>query len=354
MNNSETVSRIEFCDFLRAVAIIIVVLAHYIIGFSALNGWLYNPGQIDLYDSFAKYLKWLDGAYGVSIFFLISGFLIPISLNKYGSRRFLIQRLFRLVPTYAVCLLVVVAFSLYFGTMKPSAKLIQDYFLNITMNRDILGGAILDSVIWTLEIEMKFYLYLATLFCILKKHIPYCPWFNIVLMSIITITVPNTNPKYIGSLSFMFVGVSLYLLAYGSQKVRFWGGAAIPFNLFLMDYNLSLSYQSPLVTEIYYTSVLIFTVSMVIFYKFQLTTHKIIKYIANISYPLYAVHAIGYLLISWLAYKYALGILALPITLCTIIVICHFIHKKIETKSIALGKCLSLISRNINGKSQTY
>lgn len=340
MNNNEIVNRIEFCDFLRACAVIIVVLAHYIIGFSALNGWLYNPDQIDLYDGFAKYLKWLDGAYGVSIFFLISGFLIPISLNRYGSRKFLIQRIFRLIPTYAVCLLLVIAFCLYFGTMKLNAKLIIDYFSNITMNRDLIGGSILDGVIWTLEIEVKFYLYLTALFFILKSRFYIAPWFNAVIMSIIMLPLSHVSPKYIGVLSFMFVGVSLYLLVYGSSKEKFWGLSAIPFNLALFHHNLSQAYQGPTVIEIYYVSLFVFVVSMVVFYKFQLNTHKFFKYIANISYPLYAVHSIGYLLISWLAYKYSLGVIALPITICTVVIISYFIHKAIEKKSIALGKSI--------------
>src|SRR5260370_804687 len=40
------------------------------------------------------------GPLGVALFFLVSGFVIPISLEKVRWKEFLIQRVFRLYPTY--------------------------------------------------------------------------------------------------------------------------------------------------------------------------------------------------------------------------------------------------------------
>ncbi len=43
---------------------------------------------------------------GVAIFFLISGFLIPISIEKYTVTTFLKKRFFRLYPTYFIVCIV--------------------------------------------------------------------------------------------------------------------------------------------------------------------------------------------------------------------------------------------------------
>ncbi len=40
------------------------------------------------------------GAFGVALFFLISGFVIPLSFQSYGRLDFLVARFFRIYPTY--------------------------------------------------------------------------------------------------------------------------------------------------------------------------------------------------------------------------------------------------------------
>ena len=47
-------------------------------------------------------LQWINpGNYGVFVFFIISGFIVPASLERKGSvRTFWVSRLFRLYPLY--------------------------------------------------------------------------------------------------------------------------------------------------------------------------------------------------------------------------------------------------------------
>src|ERR1700677_4351920 len=84
-------SRIWFLQLLRAVAVLAVVLNHSVIGFCFLNKYLPNEQTtfsiIDFNPLLAlEYnLNTHLGVIGVAIFFLISGFVIPLSIKKYGA-----------------------------------------------------------------------------------------------------------------------------------------------------------------------------------------------------------------------------------------------------------------------------
>jgi peptidoglycan/LPS O-acetylase OafA/YrhL len=315
-----------------------VVFSHYIIGFSTLQNWLYNPGEINIYQYFYDYISWIDGAYGVAVFFIISGFLIPISLERYKAKRFLIARFFRLIPVYAVCLFVVVCISFIFGTREFSTSIFSEYFLNITLMRDVFAGKMLDSVIWTLEIEAKFYLYLALLYVLLNKRFYYCIWINIVILSLVLISSISSLYKYSGALSFMFIGVCFYFIQMGDVKSRIISAAAVIPNLYIMDISFSRYYGHDLVSAIYLKSLLACVIVAFMIVVFKLKTPKLVMYIANISYPLYAVHTIGYPLLSYFVYKLEFGGMGVILTLFIVTIISHFIHRLIEKPSINFGK----------------
>ena len=84
--------RLEFLDALRGLAAFAVILQH--------AGQNLSPS----YSAFAFSIFDL-GNFGVTVFFLCSGFIIPISLERQGSlRSFWIRRFFRLYPLYWFCI----------------------------------------------------------------------------------------------------------------------------------------------------------------------------------------------------------------------------------------------------------
>lgn len=101
------------------------------------------------------------GKSGVQLFFLISGFVIYMSLSKTkSSRDFVISRFIRLYPTYWACVtftfLVNAAYLFRHGEL--TAKYIGYYLANMTMFQHYMGIENLDPPYWTLIVEMVFYL----------------------------------------------------------------------------------------------------------------------------------------------------------------------------------------------------
>ena len=174
-------SRVDFANTLRGFAAMAVVISHYYGVFwlnrAAVEGLLHVPAlpeshPVPAYVAAIQTIPLLNwGAYGVALFFLVSGFVIPFSLQRNTRGGFLVNRLFRIIPTYAagfsITLLALFAGTGYFGTEWPYGlrAILVHYLPGL---RDVLWSPNIDGIIWTLEIEMKFYLVCALVL----------PWFR--------------------------------------------------------------------------------------------------------------------------------------------------------------------------------
>ena len=108
------------------------------------------------------------GWYGVLVFFLVSGYIVPASLERRGSvRAFWISRFLRLYPLFGVCvagvaLLVAAGWDglhVWWGSRPISLAL-----AHLTMLQNLLYVPNLVNVLWTLSYEMAFYLLLTAMF----------------------------------------------------------------------------------------------------------------------------------------------------------------------------------------------
>jgi peptidoglycan/LPS O-acetylase OafA/YrhL len=153
---ASSAGRLAWLDALRGFAALCVVFDHC----SAL-----------VMDRFHQLLyQWFDfGRYGVFVFFLVSGYIIPASLERKGSvRQFWIGRAFRLYPMYVGSITaVLILYFLGFGTAYAAQ---QDWLRSVTswpaMIPNFLSGPNVPNVTWTLSYEMAFYLLLAALFTV--------------------------------------------------------------------------------------------------------------------------------------------------------------------------------------------
>jgi peptidoglycan/LPS O-acetylase OafA/YrhL len=147
--------RLLWLDALRGVAVLAVVVEH-------LSYFIFTGTRQVM-------LATADpGIFGVTLFFLISGFVVPASLERRGDpRRFWVSRFFRLYPLWAVAAGLALAielagrFPLPPGFARnPGGTLAA----NAMMLEGLLGPPHLIGVFWTLTYEMTFYLLLSALF----------------------------------------------------------------------------------------------------------------------------------------------------------------------------------------------
>lgn len=153
-------SQLAFIDFLRGAAALIVAVFHLV-----LHQVLNYPRQPLEPHTLAQQLLqgWFDpGKFGVAMFFVISGFLIPATLRAptatIGS--FVVRRAFRLYPLYWLSLLTLLVANRFSAELFPSLGPVtaQRVAANALMVQGFVGQKDLIGVYWTLQIELVFYL----------------------------------------------------------------------------------------------------------------------------------------------------------------------------------------------------
>lgn len=196
-------SRIPELDGLRGVAILLVVLFHYIS--TQLPGSTHPMGRMLRY---ATSFGWV----GVDLFFVLSGFLIGsiLIVQKHSPRyfsTFYMRRLVRIVPNYFLLLaLFVIVWQLpyfannYFLTAHNDIPL-WSYFAmlhNFYMAaRHSLGNDAL-SITWSIGIEEQFYLLFPLLVYFLhRRWLPYLLSALIVGAIIVRAQFDHWIPKYV-------------------------------------------------------------------------------------------------------------------------------------------------------------
>src|ERR1700677_130082 len=145
--------KIHFLQALRAIAAWLVVVDHALVDVT--GGDVRNP---------ATAIAWMMGSIGVSVFFVISGFImVHICWDDFGRRGavadFLRRRIVRIVPLYWLATLAAFAFHKVSATHDANAgwpELMQSLLFVPYRNED--GGWVpVLSQGWTLNYEMFFY-----------------------------------------------------------------------------------------------------------------------------------------------------------------------------------------------------
>ena len=164
LSSTSVSNRLHHVDALRGLAALSVCLFHLALaqaGFPADESFLKSVCNF--------------GYLGVNVFFIISGFIIPVALSKSGYRvgnfpKFLAKRVIRIDPPYfaaaGLSLLLFWLASIYKGTpfsVQPAALLAHIGYLN-----DFLGLPWVIPIFWTLAIEFQYYLFIAICFPLLS------------------------------------------------------------------------------------------------------------------------------------------------------------------------------------------
>jgi len=145
--------RIVFLDCVRGVAASIVVIEHFL-GLHGAHGT--GPGS-----SAGTYSRWSAeylslGRIGVVAFFLVSGYVIPLSLERQSQRTFWIRRFFRLYPVYWLAVAAYIAVSWH--ALRDGGSLSAPKIaLNVLMVQGAIGAVSILPPGWTLGIELLFY-----------------------------------------------------------------------------------------------------------------------------------------------------------------------------------------------------
>ena len=154
---ARTQQRLQFLDAVRGIAAFTVAVQHTVEAVSP------------------SFLKWSHevfrpGEWGVILFFVSSGFIIPVSLDRYRSvGRFWVGRFFRLYPLYWAVMagaLVLFAFDRFGLPEDYKLHWVRATGANITMAQEFIGQPHVLGQAWTLSYELVFYFLVSLLFLV--------------------------------------------------------------------------------------------------------------------------------------------------------------------------------------------
>jgi len=277
--------RLDYLDFLRGIAVLLVLLAHthHFFSYELFNQW---SGI---------------GARGVQLFYIISGFTIYyIYQNKLNTsldvKNYMIKRVFRILPLY---FLVMPIYFIEFGVNKdyeyPLFNLITHYILINGFFPEYINSIL--RVEWSIFVEFMFYIVFAMIFYKLRN-------ISIIKLLIISfiISVLSASASIIFYKDDMSMRTYLYLSPY-FQFYNFFIGIFIAslskeIKIYSSKVTLVLMIVSFILVGFLVKSTIIQTyivsiIFAIILLNFSLNDYKYPKVflkIGSISFSLYLVH----------------------------------------------------------------
>ncbi|MGW5683242.1 acyltransferase family protein [Nonomuraea sp. NPDC003754] len=303
--------RLAELDLLRFIAAMAVLAFHFFVAFASV--WGQRPSTL---------FPWIApvaglGILGVELFFVISGFVILMTVWGRGLGAFAWSRFVRLYPAYWVSLAAV---ALVYGVLaaKPlDPKLsVSGYLVNATMLQRLFDVTDAMGVYWSLWAELRFYLLISVVVIVGVTYRRILVFMSVWLAAALALVVPRwfgletalldneilaetVMPAYAG---YFVAGMALYL-------IHRHGSAWLPWLLFGLSWVLAIDsaigrvarrieaagFAAMPVTEtgVVFTITLIFAVmAMVALGYFRMPSSPVLTALGGTTYPLYLFHSV--------------------------------------------------------------
>ena len=237
------------------------------------------PDQF-LFLHFSTYL----GTIGVALFFITTGYLMPLMLERYTRKEFLLNRAFRIFPTLIVSVLITGGFvTWYYGEEFYTIQFLHSIFLTF----QFWNIEPIIPVLWTLVTEIAFYLLCFILGRFTHLKLMYG-------MGSVALVCFAAHFWHLGPLEYIIkyiliilVGSVLYFLH--THEGNLWGNIGMLVTALLL-WLIVFIYTEP--TAPYsQPSTLVITMAIVLFFLFYpLKPLPCVAQLADIVYPLYLLH----------------------------------------------------------------
>ncbi len=358
--------RLNFANQLRGIAALLVAVSHLIGVFWAMRSFValatfspVQPGPLPAAYWLISY-RWFEfGPFGVALFFLISGLVVPFSLQHHTRWTFLLARLLRIYPTFILAtlleMLLLYGASCYWRI--PFTYDARSIIAECLLISNLTGYPVIGFVSWTLAIEVKFYILI-----MLARPAIQQGRLSVLFAIAIAITILNfIISRFAGhgggapalllnsfgmespSILFMLIGVLFHFYHARLCGWRAFGASVIAMTiLFVICWRLGpLKDEYPVVVANYLYAIFLFGALYAT--RRYIPDNRLIGFMASISFPFYLIHAVfGFTIMKFLMLSAGFGYYsALSCAVLIIFAVSLLLHKTIEQRSIELGRRLA-------------
>ncbi len=327
--------RIDWLDYARFICALAVVFFHYL-----------SRGRRDYIPLVPDY-GWVEeiaryGYLGVDFFFIVSGFVIMMSVGERKPSEFAAARILRLYPAYLFALVLTGIILALLQDPRFPVTLTQ-WLVNLTMVSTLVGVRAVDGVYWTLALEVVFYAAVCLLLLAgLRNRLEQCAvvWLGLqLIVRIFDYHIPLFDQYYM----LFCAGCLLYFGCTRGWTVPRIAATALSLGMNIED-AIRRARQTveatgeealdPLVLAVIITS---FFLAFIVLSRARLSL-PYAKTIGSVTYPLYLIHQyLGYLLIGFLAHYVRPGI-AIVLTVMAMIASALFIAQVVEQQPRAFWR----------------
>ena len=363
-------NRIWFAQALRGVAALIVVLEHLTqdwinaqdlverVAFTEPIKALPRPPFHEVVQQLAVH-QITPGIFAVGLFFLISGFVIPFSLERRTLRGFVVRRFFRLYPTLWLCIAVTVVFVVLLSTRSGLPYSFATLVTNGLLVNVYTGHPHVDPVYWTLAVEELFYLCAALVASkrLLNRRTTVVVLAGVLALVAVWIGNPRTptpaNPEVVDNyvVRFLFGFNSTFVIfilvgvVFHQHYRRLWptrdclaiGAGLVVLYYVCLKNGPFPGNQSAVFFACSFAALAVFFTLYAA--RDWIPYSRVADGLAEISYPLYLLHTVvGWLLLSSLTRATGRFYVALAITIPAVFVLATVVHFVMERPSMELGR----------------
>lgn len=277
--------RIQTLDVFRGLAALSVILYHYTVQYHSLYQY-----------PFPRYMDFTYGALGVQFFFIISGFVIYMTVNQSTHwMQFLYRRFSRLYPTFWFCLIVTALAVGVLGLPGRETSL-RDTLVNFTMLPRAFGVREVDGAYWSLLPEFFFYLLVAFLMGagVIRKTYWWCSVWLVVIVLGNLLPVPSFIKGLLNIHWGMFFIIGIMLYHIKNKETR----TIVPHVLIVLCYAATLLILSSVVEALLVAAIVVIFY-LFVYEKLNWICYKPLVFLGRISFPLYLLHQnLGYILMN--------------------------------------------------------
>lgn len=327
-------NRNETVDALRGFAALAVCFFHF-------------SNDVGPFATVSSLPPWVAyGRYGVDVFFVISGFIVPYAMARANYslaiwHRFMVRRLIRLEPPYLVSIVVVIAIGLAASATPWFKGATPDYnpwdvATHLGYLNAYLGKPWLNPVYWSLAIEFQYYVLIALIFPALVAGSQVTRLTIVAILAVAPFLVPAGGWFVAFYLPIFSAGILTFLLAQNLiSSTTYWTALAA-----LAAYMFYVSDSARGLTSSVVTIATAITIASV-----RLPRIRALAWLGAISYSLYLLHApIGSRVLnitSRLGITPAIELLAILLSVAASLVAAHVLYLLVERPSQEAAKHIS-------------
>jgi peptidoglycan/LPS O-acetylase OafA/YrhL len=292
-----TSNRLAFLDGLRGIAISAVLLFHIF------ARW---PNFYPYGDKYLNFPVFAYGWLGVYLFFIISGFVIFMTLERcVNFREFILRRWLRLFPAMLICSLLIFLSAPWFPERPAGSPTWRDILPGLTLIDPIWWGKILGSpqgllegAFWSIFVEVKFYFLFGALYFLVGGQRAVCALTAVFLLWATCHTLGQLQGGHVdvvakilnattGAENFgWFVAGALLYMGYAKRDNRYWAlavlASAIASNF--LHREAVESRQVALILPVFLLLPLMSSVAA------RILSNRALVFMGFLSYPFYLIH----------------------------------------------------------------